>query len=83
VPLLTNSDVSLVMRGKLYRGCVRSCMLHVSKSWPVKKENELTLQWAEMKLIRSMCGVKVTDRFTCSESRETRHTRHNYSGAAT
>jgi len=70
VPLFTNKDVSLVMRGKLYRGCVRSCMLHGSKLWPVKKENKLTLQQAEMKLIRWMCGVKVTDRFTCTELRE-------------
>jgi len=43
-------------------------MLHGSEMWPVKKENELTLQQAEMRVIRWMCGVKV--RFTCSELRE-------------
>jgi len=31
---------------------------------PVKKENEMTIQWAEMRVIRWMCGAKVTDRFT-------------------
>jgi len=28
VPLLTNKDVSLIMRGSLYSNCVRSSMLH-------------------------------------------------------
>jgi len=48
VSLLTNKDVSLLMRGKLYTSCVRSCMLHGSETWPVKKENKLTVQQAEM-----------------------------------
>jgi len=30
----------------------------------------LTLERAEMRMIRWLCGVKVTDRFTCSELRE-------------
>jgi len=30
----------------------------------------LTLQRAEMRMIRWMCGVKVTDRFMCSELRD-------------
>ena len=68
MPLPTDNDVSVIMRRKLYRRCVRSCMLHDSETWPVKKENELTLQRAEMIMIRWMCGVKV--RFTCSELRE-------------
>ena len=29
-PLLTNKDVSLIMRGRLYSSCVRSSMLHGS-----------------------------------------------------
>ena len=28
VPLLTNKNVSLIMRGRLYSSCVRSSMLH-------------------------------------------------------
>ena len=52
------------MRGKLYRSCVRSCMLRSNETWPVKKANELTLQRAETTV---MCGIEVTDRFTCSE----------------
>ena len=45
-------------------------MLHGSETWPMKKEKELTLQGTEMRMIRWMFGVKVTDRFMCSELRE-------------
>jgi len=41
VQLLTNKDISLIVRGRLDRGCVRSSMLHGSESWPVRKENEV------------------------------------------
>jgi len=37
-------------------------MSHDSETWPVKKENELTLQWAEISMTRRMCGVKITDK---------------------
>ena len=38
VPLFTNKDVSIIMRGKLCTSCVHSCMLHGSETWPVKTE---------------------------------------------
>jgi len=61
VPLLTNKDVSLIMRGRLYSSCVRSSMLHGSETWPVSKENVVALQRAEMRMVRWMCGVKLKD----------------------
>jgi len=70
VPLLTNKDVSLLMRGKLYTSCVHSCMLPGSETRPVKKENKLTLKWAEMRMIGWMCGIKAADSFICSKLRE-------------
>ena len=54
VILLTNKDVSLIMRGKLYSSCVRSSMLHGSETWPVRKENEVALQRAELRMARQM-----------------------------
>jgi len=62
VPLLTNKDISLKVRGRLYSGCVRSSMLHGSETWPIRKENEVALQRAEMRMVRWMCGVKLQDR---------------------
>jgi len=50
-PLLTNKDVSLKVRGTLYSGCVRSSMFYGSETWPVRKENEVALQQAEMRMV--------------------------------
>ena len=35
-----------------------------------KKENEMALKWAEMRMIRWTCCVKVTDRLLCSKLRD-------------
>ena len=70
VPLLTNKDMSLIMRGRLYSSCVRSSMLHGSETWPVRKENVVALQRAEMRMVRWMCGVKLKDRLPSKELRE-------------
>jgi len=59
IPLLTNKDISLIVRRRLYSSCVQSSMLHGSEAWPVRKENEMALHWAEMRMVRWMCGVKL------------------------
>jgi len=43
-PLLTNKDISLKVRGRLYSSCVQSSMLHGTETWPERKENEVALQ---------------------------------------
>jgi len=70
LPLLTNKDMSLIMRGRLYSSCVRSSMLHGSETGPVRKENVVALQRAEMRMVRWMCGVKLKDRLPSKELRE-------------
>jgi len=70
VPLLTNKDVSLIMRGRFYSSCVLGSMLHGSETWPVRKENMVALQRAEMRRVRWMCGVKLKDRLPSKELRE-------------
>jgi len=70
VPLLTNRDIALIRRGRLYSSCVRSSVLHGSETWPVRKENEVALQRAEMRLVRWICNVMVKDRVPSKESRE-------------
>jgi len=63
-------DISLIRRGRLYSSCVRSSMLHGSETWPVRKENEVALQQAEMRMVRWMCNVKLKDRVPSKELRE-------------
>jgi len=45
-------------------------MLHGSKTWPVRKENVVARQRAEMRMVRWMCGVKLKDRLPSKELRE-------------
>jgi len=47
-----------------------SSMLHGTETWLVRKENEVALQWAEMKMVRWMYAVKVSDRVPNKELRE-------------
>ena len=70
VPLLSNKDVSLIMRGRLYSSYVRSSMLHGNETWLVRKENVVALQRAETRTVRWMCGIKLKDRLPSNELRE-------------
>jgi len=45
-------------------------MLHGSETWPVRKESVVTLQRAEMRMVRWMCGIKLKDRLPSKELRE-------------
>ena len=61
VPLLTNEDISLIVKQRLYISCVRRSMLHGSETWPVRKENEAALHQTEMIMVKWMCAVKLQD----------------------
>jgi len=45
-------------------------MLHGSETWPVRKENVVALQRAEMRMVRWMCSVEQKDRLPSKELRE-------------
>ena len=49
---------------------MRSSMLHGSETWPVRKENVVALQRAEIRMVRWMCGTKLKDRFPSRQLRE-------------
>jgi len=40
-----------------------------SETWPVRKENVMALQRAEIRMVRWMCGVKLKDRLPSKELR--------------
>jgi len=60
--MIMNKDISLIVRGRLSSSYVRSSMLHGSEIWPIRKENEVALQWAEMRIVKWMCGISLQDR---------------------
>jgi len=78
VPLLTNKDISLIVIGRLYSSCVQSSMWNGSETWLARKENEVALQWAEMRMVRWMCGITLQDRLPRKGLRETRIRWHNF-----
>ena len=45
-------------------------MLHGCETWPVRKEKEVALQQAEIRMVRWMCDVKVRERVLSKELRE-------------
>ena len=45
-------------------------MLHGSETWPVRNENVVALQRAEIRMVRWMCGVKLKDRLPSKELRD-------------
>jgi len=45
-------------------------MLHGSETWPVRKENEVALQQAEMRMVRWICDIKLQDRVPSKRLRE-------------
>jgi len=49
---------------------VQSRMLHGSETWPVRKENEVALQWAEMRMVGWMCVLKLQDTISSKGLRE-------------
>ena len=51
--------------------------LHGNETWPVRKENVVALQRAELRMVGWMCGVKLKDRFPSKELRETRYRWHS------
>ena len=49
---------------------MQSRMLHGSETWPVRKENEVALQWAEMRMVGWMCVLKLQDTISSKGLRE-------------
>ena len=60
--VLFNRRLSLKQRGVLYRTCIRTVMTYGCETWSMKKENEDFLTRAERRMIRMLCGVKLSDR---------------------
>ena len=59
--LLSGRRFSLIMKGMVYRSYVRSAMLYGSGTWCLR-ETEMAILRSQRAMVRSMCGVKLTDR---------------------
>ena len=52
LPLLTNRQVPLLTRVKVYSSCVRSVMLHAAETWAIKADSLNRLRRNDLAMIR-------------------------------
>ena len=61
LPLLTNHQVPLLTRGKVFKLCVRSVMLHAAETLAMKADTLNRLGCNDRAMIRWICNVKAKD----------------------
>ena len=61
LPLLTNRNVPLVTRGRVYSTCVRNVMLHAAETWAMTAVTLSRLRRNDRAMIRWICNVKAKD----------------------
>ena len=59
--VLCGRVLSLKLKGRLYKSCVRSVMCYGSECWAMKKADTRRMQATEMRMIRMMCGKTLRD----------------------
>ena len=61
LPLLTNRNLPLVTRGRMYSTCVRSVMLHAAEIWAMIAATLNRVRRNDRVMIRWICNVKAKD----------------------
>ena len=60
--VLCKKGVSLRMKGRVYKACVRSAMYYGSEGWAMRSEDENRIETTEMSTLRMMCGKTLKDK---------------------
>ena len=60
--LLIGKGISLRAKGIIYITCIRPAMLYGSETWPTKVEDIRKIQRSEMRILRWMTGVSLSER---------------------
>ena len=55
--MLTNKNVALRLKGRVYAACVRSTMLYGSETWAANTEQVARLSRAEMRMVRCVWSI--------------------------
>ena len=61
LPILTNCNLPLLTRGRVYSTCVRSVMLHAAETWAMTVATLNRLRRNDRAMIRWICNVKAND----------------------
>ena len=60
--LLIGKEMSLRSKGIIYTTCIRPAMLYGSETWPTKVEDIRKIQRSEMRMLRWMTGVSLSEK---------------------
>ena len=69
-PFLTAKATPRQLKGQVYTACVRSCMTYGSETWATKEEHCEKMERAEMRMIRWMCGVSLSENRPSAELKQ-------------
>ena len=65
--LLTNKDIPLKHRGRVYDACIRSVLLYGGEGWPMIARVQAILTSCDRRMLRYMAGVAWQDRVRSEE----------------
>ena len=65
--LITNQQIPLEARTKVYCACVRPVLLYGSETWALTKKLEKILESCDCRMLRYMAGIRWEDRISNSE----------------
>ena len=60
--LLIGKGISLKSKGIIYTTCIKPALLYGSQTWPTKIEDIRKMQRSEMRMLRWMAGVSLSER---------------------
>ena len=65
--LLTNREIPLCHRAKVYEACIRSVMLYGSENWALSKKLEEVILRSDHRRLRYMAGISLHDSVASEE----------------
>ena len=65
--LLCNPGIPLLHRARVYDACIRSTMLYGSETWAATRQVEDILVKCDRRMLRRMCGVRLSERVATTE----------------
>ena len=62
LPILNSCSFPITSKGRVYNSCVRSAMLHASKTWAPNSSDLHRLQSNDWAMIKWMCSITAKDK---------------------
>ena len=68
--VLCGKGFSLMMKGRLYKACVRTALLYGTETWAGNEADIRAMEVTQMKMLRMMCGKTLRDKCTNEHIRQ-------------